>query len=100
VFPERQAWFANWHSESQSLPEIPATFKNWPDYEDRATTLRARTPGIVDGLMQTEHYARALIATAGVDPDTASVRLRVLSTRSRCTVSWVQPRSWPSSVVD
>ena len=77
MFPERQGWFSNWHSESQTWPEIPATFRSWPDYEDRAHTLRAWTPGIVDGLCQTEDYARALIATApGIDAVTAATRLR------------------------
>ena len=83
VFPEKQGWFSNWQSESQSWPEIPATFKNWPDYEDRSTTLRAWTPGIVDGLMQTEAYARALIATAGIGRDTAAGRLQVRMERQR-----------------
>jgi len=83
VFPERQSWFGNWHSESQSWPEIPATFKSWPDYEDRSTTLRDWTPGIMTGLLQTEGYARALIATAGADRDTACARLRGRMERQR-----------------
>jgi len=83
VFPEKQSWFSSWHSESQSWPEIPATFKSWPDYEDRSTTLRAWTPGIVDGLMQTERYAGALITTAGADRDTAAARLRARMERQQ-----------------
>lgn len=76
VFPEKQGWFSNWHSESQSWPEIPATFRSWPDYEDRATTLRVWTPGIVDGLVQTQDYSRALIATEpGVDATTRDNRV-------------------------
>ena len=77
VFPEKQGWFSNWHSESQSWPEIPATFRSWPDYEDRATTLRVWTPGIVDGLVQTQDYSRALIATEpGVDATTRDNRVQ------------------------
>jgi transcriptional regulator with XRE-family HTH domain len=77
AFPEKQRWFSNWHSESQSWPEIPATFRSWPDYEDRTATLRDWTPGIMTGLVQTEDYARALIDTEpGIDPDTAGARLR------------------------
>ena len=84
VFPERGGWFSSWHSESQSWPEIPATFKSWPDYEDRATTLRAWTPSILDGLVQTEDYARALIATApGTGSATAGARLRGRMERQR-----------------
>jgi hypothetical protein len=77
VLPEKQGWFSNWHSESQSWPEIPATFRSWPDYEDRATTLRVWTPGIVDGLVQTQDYSRALIATEpGVDATTRDNRVQ------------------------
>lgn len=83
VFPEKQKWFSNWHSESQSWPEIPATFRSWPDYEDRATTIRDWTPGIMTGLVQTEDYARALIATAGIDDTTADNRLRGRMERQR-----------------
>ena len=84
VFPEKQGWFSNWHGESQSWPEIPATFRSWPDYEDRATTLRVWTPGILDGLVQTEDYARALIATEpGIDAVTMDNRVRGRMERQR-----------------
>jgi hypothetical protein len=59
----RSGWFSAWHGESQSWPEIPATFRSWPDYEDRSATVRAWTPSIMTGLTQSEAYAAALIAT-------------------------------------
>ena len=84
VFPEKQGWFLSWHSESRTWPEIPATFRSWPDYEDRAATLRIWTPGIVDGLAQTEDYARALMATEpGIDTATRDNRVRVRMERQR-----------------
>lgn len=84
VFPEKQGWFLNWHSESQSWPEIPATFRSWPDYEDRATMLRVWTPGIVDGLAQTEDYTHALMATEpGIDVTTRDNRARGRMERQR-----------------
>jgi transcriptional regulator with XRE-family HTH domain len=84
VFPEKQGWFSNWHSESQSWPEIPATFKSWPDYEDRTTTLRDWTPGIMTGLLQTEGYAGALMATEpGIDATTTDNRVRGRMERQR-----------------
>ena len=84
VFPEKQKWFANWHSESQSWPEIPATFRSWPDYEDITTTIRDWTPSIMTGLVQTEDYARALIAREpGIDRVTAETRLRGRMERQR-----------------
>jgi Domain of unknown function (DUF5753) len=100
VFPERQGWFSTWHSESQSWPEIPATFKSWLDYEDLSTSLRAWTPGIVDGLCQTESYGRALMATApGIDITTRDARLRGRIERQRRF--WErQPSVMTSLVVD
>jgi transcriptional regulator with XRE-family HTH domain len=84
VFPERGGWFSAWHGESQSWPEIPATFRSWPDYEDRATAVRDWTPSIMTGLIQTEDYAAALIATTpGIDAATADSRLRSRVERQR-----------------
>jgi hypothetical protein len=84
AFPEKQGWFSSWHGESQSWPEIPATFRSWPDYEDRSATLRVWTPGILDGLVQTEDYARALMTTEpGIDVHTRDLRLRGRMERQR-----------------
>ena len=84
AFPEKQGWFSIWHGESQSWPEIPAAFRSWPDYEDRTTALRVWTPGILDGLVQTEDYARALIATEpGIDAETSGNRVRGRMERQR-----------------
>lgn len=84
VFPEKQSWFSTWHGESQSWPEIPATFRSWPDYEDRTTTIRDWTPGIVTGLAQIEDYARALIATEpGIDATARDNRVRGRLERQR-----------------
>jgi transcriptional regulator with XRE-family HTH domain len=63
VFPERKGWFREWLNESQHWPEIPATFKSWSDYEDASPSLRDWSPSIVTGLLQTEEYAGALLAT-------------------------------------
>jgi transcriptional regulator with XRE-family HTH domain len=76
VFPERHGWFADWLSDSREWPEVPATFRSWPDYEDRAATIRTWAPGIVGGLVQAESYAAALIAVhPGVTADIAATRL-------------------------
>jgi transcriptional regulator with XRE-family HTH domain len=84
VFPDRRGWFSDWLSESREWPEIPATFRSWPDYEDRATTIRTWTPGILHGLLQTEGYARALIAVQpGVTPEVMAARLASRAERQR-----------------
>jgi transcriptional regulator with XRE-family HTH domain len=84
VFPERRGWFADWLSESREWPEVPATFRSWPDYEDRAATIRTWTPGIVDGLAQSGGYARALIAVQpGITAEAAAARLTARTDRQR-----------------
>jgi transcriptional regulator with XRE-family HTH domain len=96
VFPERRGWFADWLSESREWPEVPATFRSWPDYEDRAGTIRTWTPGIVDGLAQSGGYASALIAVQpGVTPDAADARLAARTERqARVLDRKDSPRTW------
>ena len=42
---------------------FPAWFRSWLDAEREATSLRTWQPTLVDGLLQTEEYARALLST-------------------------------------
>ena len=84
AFPSRRGWFADWLSDSREWAEIPATFRSWPDYEDRATTIRAWSPGVLHGLLQTEGYAHALIAVQpGVTAEVTAVRLAARAERQR-----------------
>lgn len=84
VFPARRGWFTDWLSESREWPEVPATFRSWPDYEDRSANIRTWTPGIVDGLAQTEDYAAALIAVQpGITAEAANARLTARIERQR-----------------
>ncbi len=76
VFTEHRGWYLTWLEETRTAPEIPVTFRSWSDYEDRTAALRVWTPGIVDGLVQAQAYAAALIATSpGVTDDAAAARL-------------------------
>jgi transcriptional regulator with XRE-family HTH domain len=98
VFPERRGWYLQWLDDIRSAPEVPATFRSWSDYEDRSATLRLWTPLIVDGLFQTEDYARALIAVTGVTGEVAAARLGARMERQRrvlgrCRVSYVFDQS-------
>jgi Domain of unknown function (DUF5753)/Domain of unknown function (DUF397) len=62
--------------DSLLWPEVPATFKSWPEYEDKAATLRDWSPSTVTGLLQTEGYARTLISVQPHIPqETANARL-------------------------
>lgn len=62
VFPERKGWFREYYDESKSW--TPAGFRSWAEFEDRAVTLRAWSPGVLHGLLQTPGYARALLETS------------------------------------
>ena len=61
VFTERKGWFLEYYEESKQW--TPPGFRNWAEYEDKATTLRVWMPGIMHGLLQTEDYARELLKT-------------------------------------
>jgi transcriptional regulator with XRE-family HTH domain len=98
ALPERRGWYLQWLDDIRSAPEVPATFRSWSDYEDKSATLRLWTPLIVDGLFQTEDYARALIALTGVSAEVAAARLGARMERqqrvlNRCHVSYVLDQS-------
>ncbi|MGH3193967.1 MAG: Scr1 family TA system antitoxin-like transcriptional regulator, partial [Streptosporangiaceae bacterium] len=92
VFPERGGWYLTWLEETRTAPEIPAEFRSWSDYEDRTATLRVWTPGIVDGLVQAQDYAAAMIATSpGVSGDAAAARLKARMERQRRVLGREKP---------
>jgi len=91
VFTERRGWYLTWLEETRAAPEIPATFRSWSDYEDRTTTLRVWMPSIVDGLAQTEGYARAMLAMSpGLTAATAEGRLKARMERQRRVLAGVR----------
>lgn len=76
AFPERKGWFTEYYQELRGWSEVPAAFRSWTELEEKAPALRVWKPGILHGLLQTEDYARALIATVtGTSPETAAARL-------------------------
>lgn len=63
---------------------MPAGFRSWAEYEDRATELLVWSPRIVDGLAQTEGYARALLSIhPGASDEMVSARLKGRMERQR-----------------
>lgn len=73
-FPERRGWYLEYYEESKSW--TPAGFRSWAEYEDKASTLRVWTPGLVDGMIQTSDYAHALLSTVpGVSAEVIAARL-------------------------
>jgi transcriptional regulator with XRE-family HTH domain len=66
ALPGRKGWFLRYWLALQTWQETPSWLKPWQDYELHTSTLRSWSPGVVDGLVQTEQYARAQI---GLRPD-------------------------------
>lgn len=64
AFPGRKGWFSEYWTELQQWAEVPSWFRPWAEYEMSTTTIRAWSPGVVDGLLQTEDYARTTISVA------------------------------------
>lgn len=61
VFRHRHGWFSEFRGDYQQW--APPGYRHLADYESQAGTMRLWVPGIVNGIAQTEDYARALIAT-------------------------------------
>jgi transcriptional regulator with XRE-family HTH domain len=96
VFPERRGWFMDWYTESREWSEIPASFRSWREYEDRASRLHVWSPGIIHGLLQSEDYARALLVTMPKATDEVVItRLAARMERQCRTIGRADPpASW------
>jgi transcriptional regulator with XRE-family HTH domain len=96
AFPERKGWFTEYYEELRGWSEVPAAFRDWSELEDKAISLRAWMPGISHGLLQTEGYARALIAAVpGTSAETAAARLASRMERQRRVLLRDDPpRAW------
>jgi DNA-binding XRE family transcriptional regulator len=94
VWPERRGWFLDYYEESKSW--VPAGFRSWAEYEDKAVTLRVWSPGVIDGLLQTESYARAFLSTvAGATDEMLNARLANRMERQRRVLMREEPpASW------
>ena len=76
VFTERRGWFTDWYQESRSWSEVPAGFRSWSELEDKAARLCDWMPGTVTGVLPSEDYARAILATfPAVTEETIASRL-------------------------
>jgi transcriptional regulator with XRE-family HTH domain len=93
VFPERRGWFIEYYEESRHWAEVPASFRSWPEYEDKAANLRDWSPSIVTGLLQTEKYARTLLSLPSIADDVVTNRLTVRMERQRRVLMGDDPPS-------
>jgi hypothetical protein len=94
VFPERRGWYATYYEESKSW--VPAGFRSWAEYEDRATVLHVWSPGIIDGFLQTTDYARTVLSMElGATAEQVAARLAArMARQARVLFREDPPRAW------
>jgi Domain of unknown function (DUF5753)/Helix-turn-helix domain len=92
AFPERRGWFREFYDESRTW--APAGFRDWPEYENKAGSLREWSPGIITGMLQTRDYARSLLETyPGVSAEVVAARLANRMTRQQRVLFRDEPPS-------
>jgi hypothetical protein len=90
VFTERRGWFHEYWQDSRDW--TPPGYRSWPEYEDKATSLRAWSPGVLHGLLQTEAYARAILETSpDATDEITKVRLAGRMDRQRRVLGRADP---------
>lgn len=95
VFPHRNGWFSEFYEESRTWIATPPWFRSFVSHEQRATTLRNWFPSLLDGLLQTEDYARAILAVSpGVTEDEISDRLAARMKRQAVLTREDPPLAW------
>src|SRR5579871_304787 len=65
--------FMELYEASQSW--VPAAFRRWSEYEDKAMRLLVWSPDIIHGLLQTRDYARALLRARTKNDEIVTGRL-------------------------
>ena len=95
AFPDRDGWFSEFYAESRTWIATPPWFRSWVEHEERAATLRIWQLGVLSGLLQTEDYARAILAVEpGVTDDEISARLTARLARQAILTRDDPPAAW------
>jgi transcriptional regulator with XRE-family HTH domain len=95
AFPERSGWFSEFYAESRTWIATPPWFRSWVEHEQRAATLRIWQLGVLSGLLQTEDYARAILAVdPGVTDDQVNARLAARLSRQAILARDDPPAVW------
>jgi transcriptional regulator with XRE-family HTH domain len=95
AFPHRIGWFGEFYEESRTWIATPPWFRNYVSHEQRAVTLRNWFPSLLDGLLQTENYARAILAVSpGATDDEVSARLAARMKRQAILTREEPPTLW------
>jgi uncharacterized protein DUF5753 len=81
--------------ESRTWIATPPWFRDWVEREQRAATLRNWYLGVLDGLLQTEDYARVMQGvTPGVTDDEVSARVVARMKRQAILTRDDPPTAW------
>jgi len=95
AFPDRDGWFTEFYAESRTWIATPPWFRSWVEHEQHAATLRIWQLGVLSGLLQTEEYARAILAVnPGVTDDQVSERLAARLARQAILTRDDPPVAW------
>ena len=95
AFPGRDGWFGEFYAESRTWIATPPWFRSWVEHEQQAATLRIWQPSVLSGLLQTEEYARAILAVnPGVTDEQVSERLAARLARQAILTRDDPPAAW------
>jgi transcriptional regulator with XRE-family HTH domain len=95
AFPDRGGWFGEFYTESRTWIATPPWFRSWVEHEQHEAALRIWQPGVLSGLLQTEDYARAILAAEpGVTDDQVSGRLAARLSRQALLTRDDPPTLW------
>ena len=95
AFPGRDGWFGEFYAESRTWIATPPWFRSWVEHEQQAATLRIWQLGVLSGLLQTEEYARAILAVnPGVTEDQVRERLAARLARQAILARDDPPAAW------
>ena len=95
AFPDRDGWFSEFYAESRTWIATPPWFRSWVQHEQKAATLRIWQPSVLSGLLQTEDYARAILAVyPGVTDEQIAERLAARLARQAILTRDDPPAAW------
>jgi transcriptional regulator with XRE-family HTH domain len=95
AFPDRNEWFGEFFAESRSWIATPPWFRSWVEHEQQAAALRIWQLGVLSGLLQTEGYARAILAAEpAVTEDQVNARLAARLSRQAILTRDDPPTVW------
>jgi transcriptional regulator with XRE-family HTH domain len=95
AFPDRDGWFSEFYAESRTWIATPPWFRGWIEHEENAATLRIWQMGVLSGLLQTEGYARAILAVEpGVTDDEVCARIAARLERQAILTRDDPPAVW------